>query len=439
MDYFTEKTDKDDFVIDGTSIIEDLEIPESGSIGSTVKIYDNKIYFGACDKHIYCLTLDGDLVWKFRAGDVVVAPPEIKDGVIFIGSFDGHMYALDAKTGELIWRFRVGGKIISGAAVVDNYVYFGSFDKHLYKLTTDGDLKWRFRTGSLIWNVPAIVNDKVFFGSHDRYFYCLSDDGKVLWKFGTGKHVDSSPTVTDNNGKSLWSRYGERNSSGEIDRGAVYFGSWDSMYKLSINGKLIWNMYTGNIVGSCPIVHDNELLFGSWDNRVHSIDTETGKKIWSFLTGGPVDSTPILNDNHFYFGSFDGHLYKITRKGELAWKFLTGGIIETSPTFLKDRMFFGSWDTYMYALSKDGKLLWKFQTGLPFQSPISQTIADVSEKSKKIVTFWQPETMPKPKHYIINVAEEKEEEDHAYKTTNTYDSPSAYDQKKKDKKPPWMP
>jgi len=51
--------------------------------------------------------------------------------VVYFGSNDNHLYAVDANTGEEKWKFETGDSV-SSPAVLDGVVYFGSQDNHLY-------------------------------------------------------------------------------------------------------------------------------------------------------------------------------------------------------------------------------------------------------------------------------------------------------------------
>jgi outer membrane protein assembly factor BamB len=61
-----------------------------------------------------------------------LSSPIIADGVVYIGSDDGHLYAVDRQTGQELWRFETGGNIISTPAVSEGVVFFGSQDFYLY-------------------------------------------------------------------------------------------------------------------------------------------------------------------------------------------------------------------------------------------------------------------------------------------------------------------
>jgi outer membrane protein assembly factor BamB len=50
--------------------------------------------------------------------------------VVYIGSLDDNIYALDATTGTKLWSHRTGGMLASSPA--DGVVYIGSSDKIVY-------------------------------------------------------------------------------------------------------------------------------------------------------------------------------------------------------------------------------------------------------------------------------------------------------------------
>ena len=54
------------------------------------------------------------------------------NGVVYIGSHDDSIYALDAMTGERLWSYATQDKITDAPAVLDGVLYTGSFDDNLY-------------------------------------------------------------------------------------------------------------------------------------------------------------------------------------------------------------------------------------------------------------------------------------------------------------------
>ncbi len=79
------------------------------------------------------LTLD----WSYPTGNVIFSSPAVANGVVYIGSQDPDVYALDARTGAKLWSYpTVYGS--SSPAVVNGVVYIGSWDNHVYAFHLPG-------------------------------------------------------------------------------------------------------------------------------------------------------------------------------------------------------------------------------------------------------------------------------------------------------------
>ena len=55
--------------------------------------------------------------WTFKAGGAVVSSPVIADGVVYITSMDGHLFAIDQETGKEKWNFKSRMPIASTPAI----------------------------------------------------------------------------------------------------------------------------------------------------------------------------------------------------------------------------------------------------------------------------------------------------------------------------------
>lgn len=60
--------------------------------------------------------------WKFETGDEIWSSPVVAEGVIYFGSDDDHLYALDAQTGQEKWRFKTGDDVRSSPAIAEGIV-----------------------------------------------------------------------------------------------------------------------------------------------------------------------------------------------------------------------------------------------------------------------------------------------------------------------------
>jgi glucose dehydrogenase len=92
--------------------------------------------------------------------------------VVYVGSEDKKVYALNAKSGAKLWSYTTGGYIDSSPAVANGVVYVGSYDKKVYALNASSGAKlWSYATGKLVDSSPAVANGVVYVASHDHDVY----------------------------------------------------------------------------------------------------------------------------------------------------------------------------------------------------------------------------------------------------------------------------
>jgi outer membrane protein assembly factor BamB len=79
---------------------------------------------------------------------------------VFVGSYDRHLYALDAATGDVRWRFQTKHPISGPATVLAERVYFSTLGKRTYALNArNGKQVWTFpdgRYGSLVADTDRV-------------------------------------------------------------------------------------------------------------------------------------------------------------------------------------------------------------------------------------------------------------------------------------------
>ena len=188
---------------------------------SSAAIDDNGIiYIGSKDHNLYAFTSNPPgLQWKFSTGEfydghLVDSSPAIgKDGTIYVGTDPYGAYQIEpinVKTnfwavnpnGTLKWVFETEDGCESSPAIgPDNTIYVGSYDGYLYALTdkqTHASLKWKFKTNGAIDGSPIVDGDgTIYVGSRDGYLYALFSNGTLKWKFKTENGFESSPSIDD--------------------------------------------------------------------------------------------------------------------------------------------------------------------------------------------------------------------------------------------------
>src|SRR5205085_7547205 len=87
------------------------------------------------------------LAWRASTDGDEVSSPAVANGTVFVGSGDGHLYALQLATGERRWRFDAGSVVASSPAVGGGLVYATARDGSIFAVdTATGARRWRLTT-----------------------------------------------------------------------------------------------------------------------------------------------------------------------------------------------------------------------------------------------------------------------------------------------------
>ena len=97
------------------------------------------------------------------------------NGYLYVGSWDGNVYCINAVDGTKIWSFKTGGLVESSPAFVNGYIFAGSADGEVYCMDASSGAKiWNFTTGNIVESSPAVIDGRVYVGSDDNNVYCLN-------------------------------------------------------------------------------------------------------------------------------------------------------------------------------------------------------------------------------------------------------------------------
>ena len=234
--------------------------------------------------------------------------PAISGELVYIGGYNGKIYAVDAASGASKWQYPPEAEdylepIVGGAVVALDRVYIGVSDGKVYALdAATGGKEWDFESGDRIWSTPAVVGDTLFIGSFDKKLYALdATDGSKKWEFEAGGAIVSTPVVYNN---------------------TVYFGSFDRhLYAVdAASGQQIWRFpeneeaedQPGNWFWADPVAYNDTIYAGNLDGKVYILNSETGKEKASPIDlGSPISSSPVLLGKSIVIAVEQGIIYAL--------------------------------------------------------------------------------------------------------------------------------
>jgi len=289
------------------------------------------LYFGSWNHEVTALDEGtGAVRWKFTAGDIINASPAMgPDGNVYVTCRDHNVYALDGKTGAKLWQFATAGRLATRPAVADGLVYIGTSDKDRKVIALDaktGAKKWERATQTSA-SSPALGPNGTVYVSAGKLYALDGPTGAIKWSRDLNVLPAQAPTVGPTGtvyvgtadarllaldgatGKALW-----RFDTGDtldypivLGPGEMLYASARKLFALSANGKERWERAGAGTAWSAPAVGDNGVLYtGYSDSKVYALDALTGRTKWEFATNDGLICFPALGANAALFFQCEG-------------------------------------------------------------------------------------------------------------------------------------
>jgi len=347
-----------------------------------------------------------NIVWEKSVGNGVSdyysrLKPVVAYNKVFSASRDGEAFAFDSETGKQLWHtdlrennpdtgFFSSSKsaLLAGGPITGiNKVFLGSENGHVFALEADsGDVSWKASVKGEVITTPAIDNGTLVVNTASGILKAFNaSNGEEQWKIeqdvpalslrgisapavsGGGAIVgsaDGSLTVYIlENGQQGWTvEVGEASGSTELERvididsKPLIYG--DKVYSISARGYLVaLDLRTGRVLWKRKYssfrqlsISGNTIFLTDVKGHVYAIDRLNGLEKWSQLALTNRDVTgPAALKNHVVVGDFEGYLHWLDQDtGEIVARYqIDGSGIHSTPTVAKD---------ILYVQSRDGDL-----------------------------------------------------------------------------------
>jgi outer membrane protein assembly factor BamB len=249
---------------------------------------------------------------------------------------------------SVLWTYQTGKSIWGTSTLEDDMIYFGSDDGFLYAINSmSGVMRWKFMTAGAIRSRPALSDERLFITSDDGFLYAVDKlTGNELWRTDIHNyfeyfHREPLKYIPDP------TQFDYLQSSPVIWEGQVFVGSRVGLvYAVDqTSGEIDWQFLTGEKVRATPAVNNGKVMIGSWDKFMYALDTQTGKLLWKTNLGGQVQTTAFVAGGLVYTASRKASVFALDiETGEVRWEYPYGQNmwVESSPILLNDRLFIGS-------------------------------------------------------------------------------------------------
>jgi len=354
--------------------------PLYGAESTAVFDKDENIYFGSHSGNFYSLDIHGNIRWVFTTKKKIYSSPLLINGKVIFTGGDGYVYCLNVE-GELLWKYDMAANYKSKSKIqklnlvvahlpftysvsrkknityrswsspnFDNdKMFVTGFDEGLVCLNPNGNRIWSYDLGFPRFQLSgvAISNKTIFGSSRNGSAYCISEEGNLIW---------------DKIIKRFWEPWGNPVIC-TINKFVFFFFSWKESTGLVVatnfHGEIKWKCSVGAIRGSCAVTKSGEFIyFCDLDGYIYKAVAVTGKiiqkkQITKCKRGLWI--TPTLDKNGDILlstkdANHKGRVIKLDPKLNIIWEYHTGKVLSVPVVNKSGDVFFGSWDGNYYSL-----------------------------------------------------------------------------------------
>jgi cobaltochelatase CobN len=322
-----------------------------GYIGGGASIVYERIYVSnwpsypvGGDLGFFCLNeTDGDVLWSNPIGGFGgVSTPTVSGDRVFVGSYTGDLYCVNASDGTTVWNRTIEPNpgchgVASSPLIHNGMAYVVSFsDGTMHAIDFDGAEQWNYSAS----------------GSSDMYMSVATDGSKLF--FGGGNAMNCVDITTQTEEWTFIVDY-KVTTTPAVENGVVYFATGKNekkLYAVDIaTGNEVWNRHLYGSLSS-PAISGDRIYIGDKDKKINCINATDGSMIWNQTLGGACLSSPVVANGMVYttanYGS--GTIYCFDADdGTLAWSYDTGNWNMAQPSVSDGILFVGSDTGYLYA------------------------------------------------------------------------------------------
>lgn len=312
--------------------------------------------------------------WLNQTGIGIYSSPAENGKYVYVGDDMGFLTCYDIKKGTKKWSFQSGHRIVGTPAVSQGIVVFGSADKNIYGLDAkNGKQLWKVTADEPVLGAVTIQNNVAYVGASDGKFRAIDiKTGRVCWEYaGVKGYIETKPLVTDNN---------------------VIFGAWDNtLYSLNRdNGQELWK-WTGGLTrmhfspaAVWPVAAHGKVFITDPQRAMTAININNGETIWRTSQSVVRETIGLSEDNErVYSKTMNDSIVCFSTHGDeprQLWVSNVGFGYEHAPSMPveKDGVVFGSTKGgLIFALDgMTGNVLWKHKVG----NSLISTVVPLSDK-----------------------------------------------------------
>jgi outer membrane protein assembly factor BamB len=279
---------------------------------SSPAVGDDAVFF-CYDTNVYCVgRWTGQLRWSYDTRTQLRSSPAIDATGVYVGGTNGVLYAIARDTGRLMWRHSIpGSKAIESSPVIYRGVlYVGSNDYNVYAIDLGRrEVKWQFKTTGEVKASPMVRANVCYGTSVDGNMYAIDSEGRQIWLANLGP--------------------GPAFMAPSFERDKILAPAGNRVVALDVrSGVRRWTFdKPGDLISGAPAVANRMVYVGSKDGSLYGVNANSGYAVWRYPSGTdevtqPILSGPAVCGDTVFARTSNGILVGVdARTGKLQWRY----------------------------------------------------------------------------------------------------------------------
>ncbi len=155
---------------------------------------ESYFYIAGADGRVHTLRSDNKLqVFEAAApADSAITSIVADPNFAVFGTDAGDVISITPDRAKLLWKFKAGDAIVAPIVKAGNSLFVASKDTYVYKLNTEvgSNAVWKYRAGGIPDRGPRVTQDVVYQYVRSKGLTAISrKGGKAMWRLGEGRDL----------------------------------------------------------------------------------------------------------------------------------------------------------------------------------------------------------------------------------------------------------
>lgn len=256
-----------------------FQLEQQYNVGCFTPVLHNEVIYFSDSEFLYAVNLStGTEKWRYKASKGFLSNfPAVTTNAVYISDEQGVLHAVDHKMGQTLWTAKIGEirekedgswtpVLGSNPVIKEGVIYIATWEPALFAFDEiTGRLIWKkeLETKTKLFIGPSITNNKLIclaFAPYHQLYALNSSNGNEIWNF--------DPALEDKESKKTYATIGGTSVAKDV----VYFGDRSTVYAIDVNtGQKLWDFKVYEPVTD-PIISNGIVFFGCHDGYLYALE-----------------------------------------------------------------------------------------------------------------------------------------------------------------------